>query len=189
MVAVRAGTPRLGVGRLTVGRAAALAGLLIGSGCTTLGAPEPARTTAASRPPVPVGAQLERSTAVDLLAAASSLLGAPYRPAGHDPSGFDCSGLVSYLFAAVGLELPRTAAGQSELGSWVALDELDAGDLVFFSSGSARPDHVGVVVSRPGEPLTMIHASSSRGVVETTITSSAYWLARLSFGRRILSRR
>ncbi len=117
---------------------------------------------------------------------ARSLLATPYRYAGSDLSGFDCSGLTAFVFGKVGLDLPRTARNQGTIGHWVAPDELARGDLVFFGEDRAKPFHVGLVVSDPGAPLTMIHSSSSRGVIETEIVSSSYWLERLRFGRRVL---
>src|SRR5664280_2334907 len=60
-------------------------------------------------------------------------LGIPYRWAGADPdTGFDCSGLVMYVFAQLGVQLPHFAAGQYGYGSPVARDQLQPGDLVFF---------------------------------------------------------
>ncbi len=125
--------------------------------------------------------------AVRVVAIARSLLSAPYRYAGSDPNGFDCSGLTSYVFSRVGLRLPRTAQSQASAGRWIAPDELSGGDLVFFGDHRAKPYHVGLVVSSPDEPLTMIHASTSRGVIETEVLTNSYWLSRLRFGRRVLA--
>lgn len=113
----------------------------------------------------------------------------PYRWAGDDVTGFDCSGFTSFVYRDLGLGLPRTTAEQSRMGRWVALDEVAPGDLVFFGPGRKQLDHVGIVVSGPGEPLTMIHASSSRGVTETVIERSPYWLRVLRLARRILPSR
>jgi cell wall-associated NlpC family hydrolase len=116
---------------------------------------------------------------------ARSLIGSAYRYGGASPSGFDCSGLTLYVFERQGVQLPRTTREQADHGAWVALDELTLGDLVFFGEAGAAPHHVGIVISQPGESLRMIHASTSRGVVETAVLSSAYWLRRLRFGRRV----
>lgn len=59
-------------------------------------------------------------------------LGAPYRWGGSGPSGFDCSGLVRYVYAQVGVSLPHNAARQYRYGTPVARDRLEPGDLVFF---------------------------------------------------------
>ena len=114
-----------------------------------------------------------------------ALVGSAYRYGGASPAGFDCSGLMRYVFERQGIDLPRTTGEQSAIGRWIPLDELERGDLVFFAEGDALPHHVGIVSSRRGEPLAMIHASTSRGVVETEVTASAYWLRRLRFGRRV----
>jgi cell wall-associated NlpC family hydrolase len=55
---------------------------------------------------------------------------------------------------------------------------------VFFGTDRKTVFHVGLVVSDPGDGLTMIHASTSRGVIETEILSNSYWLPRMKFGRR-----
>ena len=72
---------------------------------------------------------------------ANRLTGVPYRWGGASPrSGFDCSGLVQYVYAKVGIELPHYAAGQYGHGRRVGRGALRAGDLVFFSSLG----HVGI---------------------------------------------
>jgi hypothetical protein len=67
--------------------------------------------------------------------------GVPYRWGGESPDGFDCSGLVQFVFARHGVSLPRVAADQARAGTSVPVDDLRPGDLVFFG----RPvDHVGI---------------------------------------------
>jgi cell wall-associated NlpC family hydrolase len=93
---------------------------------------------------------------------------------------------VLYVLEREGVVSPRTTREQAGLGIWVPLDEVKAGDLVFFGEDGDEPHHVGIAVSRLGEPLRMIHASTSRGVVETEVLASEYWLQRLLFGRRVV---
>jgi cell wall-associated NlpC family hydrolase len=51
--------------------------------------------------------------------------------------------------------------------------------LVFFNSGSDEVSHVGIIISEKGEPLKMIHASTSKGVIIADIESSDYWMKKL----------
>ena len=99
-----------------------------------------------------------------------SLLGIRYKWAGTTPErGVDCSGLVQYVFAKLGITLPHHAADLAKLGSSVARDtsEMQPGDLLVFSKlKSKRISHVGIYV---GDGM-MVHASSnSKAVVETPI--------------------
>ena len=72
---------------------------------------------------------------------ANHLTGTPYRWGGASPrAGFDCSGLVQYVYGRVGIELPHYAAGQYGHGRRVSRGALRAGDLVFFSGLG----HVGI---------------------------------------------
>jgi cell wall-associated NlpC family hydrolase len=67
--------------------------------------------------------------------------GVPYRWGGESPDGFDCSGLVQYVFGRHGVDLPRVAKDQARAGVPVAVADLRPGDLVFFGS---PVDHVGI---------------------------------------------
>lgn len=174
-------------GRIACASAGALVALLL-AGCassyTARPAPTPPAPPVAAPPatPLPDGA-----AALRVVELARSVLRAPYRPRGLGRNGFDCSGLTTWVFARTGRELPRTAREQAAVGLWVALDELRPGDLVFFGRSRRALTHVGIVVSEPHQPLTMIHAATSRGVVETVVLDSPYWLGRLQLGRRILT--
>ncbi|NLE73357.1 MAG: hypothetical protein GX604_01815 [Actinobacteria bacterium] len=77
--------------------------------------------------------------------------GVPYVWAGESLSGFDCSGLVTYVFRQVGIELPHFAAWQFRYGQSVARSDLQPGDVVFFGSSI---HHVGIYVGNGN----MIHA-------------------------------
>ena len=143
--------------------------------------PEPGRERVTRVPGAPTG------TAV--LHTARRLVGTRYRYGGESRrEGFDCSGLAQYVYARHGLRLPRTTRDQANAGWWVPLDELRPGDLVFFSDPEKSTHHVGIVASSGTAGLTMVHASTSQGVVETDVLASGYWLARLRFGRRVIDR-
>ncbi len=77
-----------------------------------------------------------------------------------------------------GKELSRRSEDQYNEGKKVKEKNVQKGDLVFFSNGSGI-SHVGIVVSEKGQPIVMIHASSSKGVIITNIESSEYWMKRL----------
>ena len=79
------------------------------------------------------------SPAIDL---AQQHLGVPYVWGGESPSGFDCSGLIQYVYRQLGVSLPRVAADQARAGQPVAgLDEAVPGDLVAFGD---PVDHIGI---------------------------------------------
>ncbi len=117
---------------------------------------------------------------------AKTQLGVPYLWAGDDPNGFDCSGFTQYVYAKqYKKEIPRRAEDQYNKSKKIKQRNAHKGDLVFFDAGSGI-SHVGMIVSEKGEPLVMIHASSSQGIVITNIEESEYWLKRLyAFGTYI----
>jgi len=111
-------------------------------------------------------------------ALATRLIGAPYRTGGSSPRGFDCSGLVFYVYRELGVVLPRTAAEQRATLPRVAAGALAPGDLVFFSSPA---DHVGIYLGG-GE---FVHAPGSGRVVERTRLDSPYFLLGYAGGGRV----
>jgi len=112
---------------------------------------------------------------------ALALRGTPYRNGGSDPSGFDCSGFVQYVFAQHGIALPRDVKTQFEVGDLVSLDKLELGDLVFFTTVAPGASHVGLALG--GDEF--VHAPSSKGVVRVERISAAYWSRRVIGARRV----
>jgi cell wall-associated NlpC family hydrolase len=116
-------------------------------------------TSAAAAPtPVPVPSSISVSGHPQAATIAMQYLGVPYVWGGGSPSGFDCSGLVMYVFAQLGISLPHYAAAQFGVGEPVARDQLQPGDLVFFDGLG----HVGIYIGG-GE---MIHAPHTGDVVK-----------------------
>ena len=119
-----------------------------------------------------------------ITAAALGLVGVPYRSGGADPRGFDCSGLVQYVFAQRGIALPRSVGNQSRVGIAIPRQSIEAGDLVFFSTAGAGPSHVGIAIDRE----TFVHAPSSSGQVRVERLSAPYWAHRFAGARRVARR-
>ena len=163
------------------------------SACASTGAvpqPFPTPRSAEARPrgdgaPSPaVPAETKPLPAVDgyaIAGTALSLRGSPYRNGGADPSGFDCSGFIWYVFAQHGVRVPRTVTQQFSAGHDVASSELRAGDLVFFSTGAPGASHVGMLIG--GDEF--VHAPSSAGDVRVERITARYWSSRFVGARRM----
>jgi cell wall-associated NlpC family hydrolase len=119
------------------------------------------------------------SEAVELVA---DLIGRPYVWGAEGPDAFDCSGLMQYIFARIGIDLPRRAIDQSRTGARVG-GRLERGDLVFFSDDTRRSlvTHVGIY---EGDGM-MIDASSRAGRVRRDDLDDDFWAERYMFARRI----
>lgn len=109
----------------------------------------------------------------EVIAYAESFLGTPYEWAATGPNTFDCSGFVQYVYAHFGVSTGRSTYDQITHGTYVSRENLQAGDLVFFGSGS--PHHVGIYVG----DNSYIHAPSTGDVVKISqLTRSDYMSAR-----------
>ena len=157
--------------------------------CATTGAvprPFPTPSPAPAASPAPVVPPALRDGSGDgyaISGMALSLQGAPYRNGGSEPSGFDCSGFVWYVFDQHGVPLPRTVTEQSQIGSHVDKGDVRAGDLVFFdTSGGTHATHVGISIG--GDEF--VHAPSTKGQVRVERLGSGYWSARFLEARRVL---
>lgn len=106
---------------------------------------------------------------------ATAMLGTPYRYGGSSPRGFDCSGLVYYVFRETGIRVPRTTRAQLRHAQPVALSQLTPGDLLFFRQRSSRVSHVGIYI---GDGW-FIHAPSRGKQVSFESMQNSYWKNRL----------
>jgi cell wall-associated NlpC family hydrolase len=158
-----------------------LACVLLLAGCGShapiRGTPPPVRHWAANAPADPAAANA-------VLMRALSLVGTPYRYGGDSPEGgFDCSGLVNYVYRdMLDLRLPRTSR---QLAAWqgprIAPDRLAPADLVFFGS-DGEVSHVGIYV---GEGR-FVHAPKTGGTVRLDRLDGAWWRDHYTGARRVL---
>lgn len=133
--------------------------------------------------PDPSQAPAAGSIGEQIVAFAEQFLGTPYVWAGSSPSGFDCSGFVSYVFKNFGYTVKRTAASMYTNGVAVDKSELQIGDAVFFASSSESIGHVGIYIG-DGE---FIHSSSGCGYVTISGLDESYYSRMYVGARRIAS--
>ncbi|QYR19270.1 C40 family peptidase [Paenibacillus sp. sptzw28] len=107
----------------------------------------------------------------------------------YDETGtFDCSSFVRYLFDKVGVSLPRTAREQAQEGKSVSRDQLQKGDLMFFTvpgrfNSDETPGHVGIYMGGG----KMLHSCPApKDGVQITDINSAYWQRMFLYAKRVL---
>jgi cell wall-associated NlpC family hydrolase len=125
----------------------------------------------------PTGGSVPSGHYSGVVGIAMQYLGVPYVWGGASPSGFDCSGLVMYVYAQVGVSLPHYTGAQWGMGVPVARSDLQPGDLVFFDGLG----HVGIYIGN-GE---FIHAPHTGTVVQIS-SLSGWYAANYDGARRIV---
>lgn len=122
--------------------------------------------------------RIRQSVVVDAL----GQIGRPYRYGGSTPDGFDCSGLVQYVFAQAGVTLPRSSREQHELGREIDLDDAEPGDLLFYSFAGRRVDHVAIYLG-DGQA---VHAPARGRQVIVAPVAQKYWMQKFVGARDVL---
>lgn len=156
---------------------ATLAGILIGLSSCHTSAPR-LDYKALAQASVRLGVDIELTDNHKLYINAAEWIGTPYRPGGDSKRGTDCSGLVSQLYKKVyRTRLSRSTDGQLKESNQISRRNLREGDLVFFTSRASRKKvaHVGIYL-KDGK---FIHASTSRGVIVSSLKEkyyTQYWL-------------
>ncbi|MBI5911106.1 MAG: C40 family peptidase [Betaproteobacteria bacterium] len=156
---------------------------LILSGCASKSVRLPETEAEPAAATAPVIHASDRASSIALQALAH--LGTPYRAGGLSPqTGFDCSGLVAYVYReGAGLALPRNTFELSLLGQAVERGTLRPGDLVFYNTQRREYSHVGIYL---GEER-FIHAPASGGEVRVENLRADYWVRRYNGARRIIA--
>ena len=109
------------------------------------------------------------SVAQKVINQARQFLGGKYSWGGSSPSsGFDCSGLIKYVFNSVGINLPRTAAQQGKVGQEINLQQAQPGDVIWFGSkNSPSGQHIGLISRIDNGQIYIIDAAGKKlGIVE-----------------------
>ncbi len=113
--------------------------------------------------------------------------GTRYKYGGTTKRGMDCSGLIYTSFKKHNISLPRTTATLQSTGTWIDLKEVNVGDLLFFATkkNSRRVNHVGIVTTVRTGNVEFIHASTSKGVMVSSL-AERYWYFAFVQARRVL---
>jgi cell wall-associated NlpC family hydrolase len=127
--------------------------------------------------PLPLPDQALPAGHTDAASIALQYIGVPYQWGGSTPAGFDCSGLVAYVYAQLGITLPHSAAAQYGMGAPVPQAALQPGDLVFFDGLG----HVGIYIGG-GQ---FVHAPHTGTFVSIASLGDPWYSRRYVGARRI----
>lgn len=178
---------RRAVLRMSAWGALAASALLVGCGSSPR--KRAVRSTPVLRPRVPAksgsGLRLPNNMREQAVAQALFLINTPYRYGGSNPqTGFDCSGLVQYVFSRfAGRALPRTARQWAQASSPIRKANLQRGDLVFFNTSGRSFSHMGIYIGRG----RFVHAPSSGKVVSIARLDMSYYVKRFEGARTVFA--
>lgn len=155
--------------------------------------PTEAPTEAPTEPPTEAPTEPEETAGIDdpaayssvgeaAAAVAKSALGLPFEMGGAGPKKFDTSGLIQFCYKESGVSIPRLVSEQAAHGVEVSIEELQPGDVVFFSFdvGSGKPEYPGIYIGGGN----FIAARSSAGKIDTLSMNSSYYDGRFVTARR-----
>lgn len=130
---------------------------------------------------------IENSVANNIINTALTFSGTRYRFGGTTKKGMDCSGLLYVAFGEHDVKLPRVTYHMAEEGKRIKINKVAKGDLLFFrtSRRAKRINHVGMVVAVENDEIKFIHASSSRGVIVSSLREG-YWNLAFVKATRVL---
>lgn len=112
-----------------------------------------------------------------IISTATENIGVRYKTAGTTKAGYDCSGLVYSTFGLYDIDLPRSSYEQSKTGTELGqnLKKAKKGDLIFFKTNRrSQINHVGIVTEVENDDIKFIHASTSKGVIISSMRESYY---------------
>lgn len=112
-----------------------------------------------------------------IISAATENIGVRYKTGGTTKSGYDCSGLVYSTFGISDIKLPRSSYEQSKIGVELGqnLKKAKKGDLIFFKTNRrSQINHVGIVTEVEDDEIKFIHASTSKGVIISSMSQTYY---------------
>ena len=126
--------------------------------------------------PKPIPKIEENDPAEDIIETAMGYSGVRYKFGGTTKKGMDCSGLLYVSFGKHDIDLPRVSIEMAEEAKKINLKNVDKGDLLFFktSKKGKRINHVGMVVDVNGPDIRFIHATTSRGVIVSSL-NEGFW--------------
>ena len=129
----------------------------------------------------------ENSVAFNIINYAKQFQGVKYKFGGTTKKGMDCSGLIYESFNAYNIQIPRISRDMAKKGKKISIETVIPGDLLFFKTKNKRNaiNHVGLVIESPLGNIKFIHATTSNGVIVSSLSEN-YWNKSFAEARRIL---